>query len=187
MVLNLAGVRCLILGDGPEANAKAAALAACGAFVERRAQWRPGLAEGVRIVVAALRDRSQNHEIFDECEQLGILLNCVDDSAHCRFTFASIVRRGELLIAVSTGGACPALSVRLRERLEAEFGAEYGEFLRLARGLRERLAEAVPDFEQRRAIWYALVDSDLLSLLREGQEEAANLRIKSVTGLDALP
>lgn len=161
IIVDVTGARVLVLGEGREANEKCAALAECGALVERRPAYEPGTLTGYLLVVAASPDRSRNAELFAEAERAGVLVNCVDDPAHCRFTFASIVRRGELLIAISTGGACPALAVRLREQLERDLGPEYEQFLALARSLRDKLAEAVPDFERRRAIWYALVDAFL--------------------------
>ncbi|HEY3443996.1 MAG TPA: bifunctional precorrin-2 dehydrogenase/sirohydrochlorin ferrochelatase [Paludibaculum sp.] len=161
IILNLTGARVLVLGEGREAEEKSAALAECGAVVERRPDYEPGTISGYLLVIAASPDRSRNGEIFAEAERLGVLINCIDDPPHCRFTFASIVRRGELLIAISTGGACPALAVRLREQMEREYGPEYEEFLVMARGLREKLAEAVPDFQQRRRVWYAMVDGFL--------------------------
>lgn len=161
IILNMTGARVLVLGAGREADEKSAALAECGAVVERRPGYEPGTISGYLLVVAASPDRSRNGEIFAEAERLGVLINCIDDPPHCRFTFASIVRRGELLIAISTGGACPALAVRLREQMEREYGPEYEEFLVKARGLREKLAGAVPDFQERKRVWYEMVDAFL--------------------------
>jgi len=161
IILNLTGARVLVLGAGREADEKSAALAECGAVVERRLDYEPGTISGYLLVVAASPDRSRNGEIFAEAERLGVLINCIDDPPRCRFTFASIVRRGELLVAISTGGACPALAVRLREQMERAYGPEYEEFLVKARGLREKLAAEVPDFQERKRVWYAMVDEFL--------------------------
>lgn len=180
IVLNLAGKRVLVLGSGREADEKSCALAAAGAEVVRVETYHPGVCEGFFMAVAAGPDRSHNNEIFAEAERLGILVNCVDDPAHCRFTFASIVRQGDLLIALSTQGACPALSVRLRERLERELGPEYAAFLEIVRSLRTRIAQEIPDFSRRREIWYQLVDSPALELLREGRAEEVTALIESI-------
>ena len=161
IIVDVTGAHVLVLGEGREADEKSAALEACGARVERHPHYEPGALSGHLLIVAASPDRSRNAEIFAEAGQLGILVNCVDDPPHCRFTFASIVRRGELLIAISTGGACPALAVRLRERFERDLGPEYEEFLILARSLREKLAATVPDSQRRKRIWYAMVDAFL--------------------------
>jgi len=161
IIVDVNGARVLVLGQGREAEEKSAALAECGAIVERRPDYEPGTLSGYLLIVAASPDRSRNAEIFAEAELLGTLVNCIDDPVHCRFTFASVVRRGALLIAISTGGRCPALAVRLREQMERDFGPEYEEFLELAGSLRDKLAAAVPDFQRRKAIWYAMVDAFL--------------------------
>lgn len=184
--LDVNGKLCLVLGSGREAEEKSAALARAGAVVHRRERYENRAFAGYFAVISAGPDRSENAAIFAEAERLGILVCCVDDPPHCRFTFGSLVRRGELVIAISTGGACPALAVRLRERFERELGPEYAEFLQLARRLRGRLAEAVPDFAERRRLWYALVDSEILAHYKEGDAEAAERALQSILPPDAL-
>ena len=184
--LNVDQLRCLVIGTGREAEEKSAALAECGAVVERHETYTPGSLAGFFLVISAGPDRSQNAAIFAEAEAAGILVNCLDDPPHCRFTFASVLRQGDLVIAISTSGACPALAVRLRERLQSQLGPEYAEFLSLARDLRQRLAEAVPDFQQRKQLWYSLVDSDLLEQLRQGDRDAAEQPLRAILPPPAL-
>lgn len=187
IVLNLAAKRVLVIGSGREAEEKSRALEECGAQVTRQARsFQPGDCAGFFLVVAAGPDRAQNQQVFDEAERLGILVNCVDDPPRCRFTFASIVRRGDLLAALSTQGACPALSVRLRERLEKEWGPEYEAFLEIARQLREGLAQACPDFSERKRRWYAIVDSPALELLRAGRRDEAEQLMRRIAGTGTL-
>ncbi|WP_321476229.1 bifunctional precorrin-2 dehydrogenase/sirohydrochlorin ferrochelatase [uncultured Paludibaculum sp.] len=186
IILDVKGKLCLVLGSGREADEKSAALAGAGAEVHRRERFEDADFDGYFAVISAGPDRSMNAAIFAEAERRGILVCCVDDPPHCRFTFASIVRQGDLVIAISTGGACPALAVRIREKLERELGPEYAEFLKLARRLRGRLAETVPDFQERRRLWYALVDSEILAHYRSGDEEAVNRDLTSILPPDAL-
>ncbi|QOY91725.1 precorrin-2 dehydrogenase/sirohydrochlorin ferrochelatase family protein [Paludibaculum fermentans] len=186
IILDVEGKKCLVLGSGREADEKSAALARAGAVLHRRAEYDSADLDSCFAVISAGPDRSRNPEIFAEAERRGILVCCVDDPPHCRFTFASVVRQGELVIAISTGGACPALAVRIREKLERELGPEYAEFLKLARRLRGRLAETVPDFQERRKLWYALVDSEILDHYRSGDEEAVNRDLASILPPDAL-
>ncbi len=185
--LNLDGLPCLVIGSGREADSKAAALAECGAKVSRLDRYTPDCLNGYFLAVAADPDRSSNQAIFDEGERSGVLVNCVDDPARCRFIFPSIVRRGDLGIAISTNGACPALSIRLKERLDAELGPEYADFLELARAARDPLAAAVPDFETRRRRWYELTDSDVLALLRRGDRAAAGALLRKILLPEELP
>jgi siroheme synthase-like protein len=100
----------------------------------------------------------------------------VDDPPRCRFTFASIVRQGDLLVALTTQGACPALAVRLRERLQKELGPEFAEFLEMARGRREEMARRIPEFRRRKEAWYRVVDEGLLELVKAGRREEAERR-----------
>lgn len=178
VVLRLAGKHCVVFGTGHEAELKAAGLDAAGARVVRSERFDAALLEGAFLVVAAGPDRSENPRIFAECEARGILVNCLDDPPRCRFTYPSVHRQGDLLIAVSTSGACPALAVRLRERFEREFGSEYARFLAMCRDWRPRLADLYPDFGQRKAAWYRIVDSRALALLREGRDAEAAAEIE---------
>jgi len=102
-------------------------------------------------------------------------VNVVDNTSLCTFIAPSIVRRGDLVIAISTGGNAPALAVRLRERMEKEFGAEYGRFLELMGELRDQVT--VPgDQDERAKAWYRVVDSDVIDLVRSGEIERARTR-----------
>lgn len=170
VVLQLERQPCLVIGDTEEAHAKAAMLERAGAVVTRTEQYLPGSLRGYAVAIAALADRSRNAEIFAEAEQSGVLLNCVDDPPHCRFILASVFEQGALQVAVSTGGACPALAVRIRERLQKEFGPEFAAFLSIASEMRGEISARVPDFQRRRALWYEIVDSPVLDLLARGGE-----------------
>jgi siroheme synthase-like protein len=178
VVLRLAGKRCVVIGTGQEAEQKAAGLREAGADVVCAAGFDAPLLDGAFLVVAAGPDRSVNARIFAECEARSVLVNCLDDPPRCRFTYPSVHRQDDLLIAVSTSGACPALAVRLRERFAAEFGAEYARFLEICRTLRDRLALQFPDFAERKAVWYRIVDSRALELLKAGRGADAEAEIE---------
>jgi siroheme synthase-like protein len=181
VILNLTGKRCLILGDNEEARRKADQLAAQGAEVElQRSPFRPGDLEGFYLAVAAGPDRSLNPMIASEARRRGVILNCLDDPEHCDFFFPSIHQQGDLIIAVSTQGTCPALAVRIRQRFEREFGPEYARFLDMARGLRDRLAAQFEDFAERRSVWYRIVDSQAIEMLREDRRSEAERVIEQV-------
>ncbi len=190
--------RCVVVGGGSEALRKVEGLLDCDASVTvvaakpvtglrdlvraGRVDWtareyRRGDLTGAFLVLAAQQDAATNAEISAEAEAAGILLNVMDDVEHSNFIAGSVVRRGSLAVAVSTGGSAPALAVRLRQRLENELGPEHDLFLRWMRELREPVFRRFPDFEQRRRLWYRLVDSDALDLLRSGQPEAARRSI----------
>lgn len=204
LLLDLAGRPCAVVGGGAIAEGKVEPLVAAGARVtviapvlgpglaaQHRAgrfahvarAYQPGDLAGSFLVIAATGDPEVNHAVHAEATAAGALINVVDDVPYCQFILPSILRRGDLTVAVSTAGYAPALAVRVRERLERELGDEYGRFLELAAELRAPLARAVPDFQERKAIWYRLVDSDVLPLLRARQEARARARVTEITGV----
>ncbi len=192
--LDLSGKKCLVTGEGAEIAGKLRALVSAAAnvvYVNPRAEpaiqelvaqgavsWQPrdftsqDLA-GCFLVIAA---REDNAEIFRLAEEQNVLCNSVDDPENCRFSFGSVHRQGELTIAISTNGCAPAVAVRLREFLEQEIGPEYALLLDLLKKARAEITVRIPDFTARRDLWYRILDSQLLTKLREGQHvEASNM------------
>jgi siroheme synthase-like protein len=190
--LDLAGKGCLITGEGSEVPAKIRALLDAAAqviYVNPRAE--PGIAQlasaglvtwfarefeeqdlnGCFLVICHLED---NSTVFRLCEERGILCNSVDDPEHCRFSFGSIHRRGDLTIAISTNGWAPAVAVRLKEKFKREVGPEFQILLEMLKDVRPEIASRVPEFGARKALWYRIVDSELLELLRAGRRHEAN-------------
>jgi precorrin-2 dehydrogenase/sirohydrochlorin ferrochelatase len=145
-------------------------------------EYREGDLSGAFLVIAAEFNGDTNKKVYREAEEAGILVNVMDDIPHAIFSFGSIVKQGSLTISISTSGAAPTLAVRLRERFEEEFGEEYGHFLQLMQNLREPMKEYYSDFEQRKRIWYELVDSEIIDLLREGKIKEAYEEIERITG-----
>ncbi len=142
-------------------------------LVERR--YEPGDLAGSAAAVAATDDEEVNRGVFAEATSSGIPVNVVDNVSLCTFIAPSIVRRGDLVVAISTGGNAPALAVRIRERLEREFGEEYARFLALMGELREQVT--VPgDQDDRARAWYRVIDSDVMDLVRAGKMEKARER-----------
>jgi siroheme synthase-like protein len=202
--LDLRGRRTVVLGGGAVAEEKArgllaagarvtlvaaeataglAQLAAAGALVWTRRGYRPGDLAGACLAIAAGLAADEAETASLEAARRGIFMNSVDDVPHSSFIAAAVVRRGDLAVAISTGGRAPALAVRLREKLERELGDEHARFLELAGAVRAPLAARHPDFAHRRELWYQLVDSDVLALLRRGDEEAARHRFAEILGV----
>ena len=202
--LNLQGRLCVVIGGGTIAQDKVKALLEAEAQVtivspgltpalqdlawQGRIQhlaraYEPGDLAGAFIAISATDDSAINALVWHEAEERGIPVNVVDDLAHCNFIAPSIMRRGDLTIAVSTSGKAPAVAVRLRQQLEQMIGPEYERFLELAGTLRAPLAKRYPDFNDRKELWYRLVDSDVFDLLRAGDEQAARQRIAEIMGV----
>src|SRR5215211_4110661 len=149
--------------------------------------YQPGDLTGAFMVICATDQAEINHQVWQKATANRQLVNVVDDTPRCNFIAPSILRKGDLTIAISTSGKAPALAVRLKERLQRELGPEYERFLELAGELREPLARHVPDFETRKALWYELVDSEILHVLAGGDETSAREIISRVVGFEFEP
>ncbi len=203
--LDLRGRRAVVLGGGALAEDKArgllaagaavtvvaveltaglAALAAAGALAWQARDYRPGDLAGAWLAIAAGLPPAAAAAAAREAAARGIFLNSVDDLANSSFIAAAVVRRGDLAVAISTSGKAPALAVRLRQRLERELGDEHARFLDLAGSVRAPLVARHPDFGERRELWYRLVDSDVLDLLRRGDEPSARRRFAEILGIE---
>lgn len=201
VALELSGRRCVVTGGGTEAERKARALLEAEADVAviasqitdglgdlvRRGEcthvargFRRGDLAGAFLVIAADADRAVRAAVFAEAEAERVLCNAVDDVEHCHFAVPSIVRRGELLLAVSTGGRAPALAKRLRRRLAAELGWEWEALVDV---LGEVRAATLPgrtvDFATWAARWRTVLDreQELLDLLGEGRIDEVRSRV----------
>jgi siroheme synthase-like protein len=176
-----AGARVTVVA--PDLTPALQALAAEGRLTHHPRPYAPGDLAGASLVISATDDRAVNAQVYAGATAANLWVNVVDDVPHCTFIAPSVLRQGDLTVAISTSGLAPVLAVRLREQLEQQLGPEYARFLQLAARLRQPLAQRVPDFEQRRRLWYQLVDSDILPALRRGDEPAALGLVAAITGL----
>ena len=186
--LKLAGRPCLVVGAGPVAEEKIKGLLAAGAEVRvvaphstpRIRAWhqagklrletrkfRASDLEDVFLAVAAASSPQLHAEIYRQARRYAVLCNVVDDPQHCDFYYGSVVRRGSLQIAISTGGHSPALAQRLRKRLEREFGAEYERWLEEIGAARKKLVAKSMSPERRRKLLHHLAsEASLEAFLR---------------------
>jgi len=200
VALELAGRRCVVVGGGGEAEHRVrglleaegtvvvvdpevtAGLARRGEVAHVARPYRRGDLSGAFLVIAATEDRAVRAEVFAEAEATGVLCNAVDDIAHAHFAVPSIVRRGELLLAVSTGGRAPALAKRLRRRLSGEFDWEYAALVDVLGQIREQsLPERAVDFATWAQRWAAALEeeAELLALVAAGDVDAARARLRA--------
>jgi len=161
------------------------ALAGSGAITFVQRAYREGDLDGAFLVVAATGEPEVNQRVWREADRRACLVNVVDDPAHCNFITPAVVRRGDVTIAVSTGGASPALARRLRERLERLVGPEYAHLARLLAELRPRLRARYPERKARERAVFRLVDSDLLAIIETQGLEAARLRAETLLREDS--
>ena len=145
-------------------------IAGLGVAVHRR-RYEPGDVKGYRLVVVAVDDPAVAQAVHDDAEAAGILVNSADDPARCTFTLPSRFRRGDLLVAVSTGGRSPALAAWLRRRLEAEIGPEYEQLLELLAAERDAMRARGEPTEV--PGWRTALESGMLERLRDGDVAGA--------------
>ena len=201
VALELSGRRCVVTGGGREAEGKARALLEAEADVvviaprlgdgfgalARRGElthiprrYRRGDLAGAFLVIAADSDRAIRAEIFAEAESERVLCNAVDDVEHCHFAVPSVVRRGELLLAVSTGGRAPALAKRIRRRLSEQYGWQWEALVDVLGEVRaETLPTRTVDFSTWAGRWQGVLDreEELLDLLAEGRIDEVRARV----------
>jgi precorrin-2 dehydrogenase / sirohydrochlorin ferrochelatase len=179
--LKLARRRCLVIGAGPVAEEKIESLLRADAKVrvvapqaiDRIRDWaRAGKIEWEArkfrasdlkhtfLAVAATSSPALHARIYREARRRGILCNVVDDPEHCDFYYGSIVRRGALQIAISTGGHSPALAQRLRKQFEREFGDEYERWIEELGVARRKLFKKPIPAARRRALLHRLASQD---------------------------
>jgi precorrin-2 dehydrogenase/sirohydrochlorin ferrochelatase len=203
IMLDLTGRRALVVGGGKVALRKAQALADAGARVRVVApEFLPAFAadarlecirepyaarhmEGVFLAVAATDDEAVNARVAADARAAGALVNVVDRPALCDFIVPSVVERGRLVLAISTGGAAPSLARRLRERLEEEFGPEYATLLDALGEVRERYKSSDLPEAVRRRLFERLTEDDIVAAAREGPEvlrRAIDEAIRQVIG-----
>ena len=174
ILLKLKAKKCVVVGAGKIAAAKAAGLLASGAqvivigpraadwiqsqarvgkLIWRRRRFLPADVEHAFLAIAATNSNATNEAVYQACVERGVLCNVVDDPEHCDFFYPAVVRRGPLQIAISTDGRSPALARRLRLELERQFGAEYGAWVEQVGEMRQKLRRRnLPAVERRRLL-----------------------------------
>ena len=201
--LDVTGRECVVVGGGEVAARKVEALLEAGArvtvvspslspalkaLVARRLvthiarEYQRGDIRGCLLVYAATDDPKLHRELAAEARALGIPINVVDVPELCTFISPAVVKRGELQIAISTGGASPAFAARLRRALEDQFGAEYALTLEVLRAARRRLhAEEIDPADRMRRL-KELADSALPDAIAAGDDAAIERILVSYLG-----
>ena len=198
--LDVRGRRCLVVGGGEVARRKVRTLLEADAAVtvvapdvhkllkaddrvevHERAFRVADLHEAF-VVVVATDDDLTNRSVARDAADFGCLVNVVDCPALSNFIVPATLRRGELAVCVSTGGASPALSRRIRQRLEERFGEEYADFVDVLGEIRRRVFEKVPESERRPEIFRQLTDERWLEVLREKGKDALRTEMLTFIG-----
>jgi len=183
ILVDLRGKRVLVVGGGKVAYRKIETLLEHGASVEVVAKDldRPvaGLVDkgligyggrefseaslnGVFLVIAATSDEELNRRVAQKAQEKGLLVNAVDQPSDCNFIVPSILRRGDLVVSVSTSGKSPAFAKKIRRDMEERFGDEFEAFLDVMGSLRERVLSLGLSQEENKEMFEKLIESRLL-------------------------
>lgn len=202
--LNLTRRRAVIIGGGQIAEGKIAKLlesaaqiivispvatqgirdfAQAGKIELELRKYQHGDLQGAFLAIAATNDREVNQEIFEEAENQGILLNAVDDMPRCSFIAPSIVSKGPVTVAISTGGASPALARKLRENMEVSSVLDWAGATDVLSKARRIIKEERMAIDPQR--WQCCMTDEILEMAQNGQEEKAlKTLMNSLSGKD---
>jgi precorrin-2 dehydrogenase/sirohydrochlorin ferrochelatase len=144
--------------------------------------YRTGDLRTAYLAVAATDNRRTNEKVFRGASALKIPVNVVDDPAHCSFIVPALVSRGDILIAISTGGRSPALAKALRKKLQREIGAEYPTLLKMVGAIRKKIIPLGWGQEKNQKIYRRLFQEDVIEMVRQRKHAALNRLLRKTIG-----
>ena len=197
IMLDLRGRLVVVVGGGPVGLRKVRSLAAAGARVRLVAErlaggvaaagvevlgeaYRSEHVAGALLVFAATDDARLNARIAADARAAGGLVNAVDQPADCDFFAAATVRRGDVVVAVGTGGNSPSLAAVLRKRLAGQVDEAVGQFAAILGELRQQLKALEPNTARRGRIMRALSAEAVFAAFRAGGPEAVRARFDAL-------
>lgn len=192
---------CVVIGGGVVAERKVEALLNAGAtvtvispsltgllhsqleagkirYVGR--EYRPGDLNGFEMVFVATGDKKVNSVVAQEARERGVWINAADDPSHCDFILPSVLQRGDLVVAVATGGSSPALSRAIREELESYFTKDYAELTEVAAEVRRELRQR--SVSPGAKAWRQALGEGFRRLIAEGKREEAKAHLMDTLG-----
>ncbi len=188
--LNLTGRKAVVVGGGKVAERKVRALISSGADITlispsltkglRKSltagiirhiprQYRRGDLKGAFLVIAATDSAETNRKVSKEAPAL---VNVVDVPEECNFIAPSVVKRGHLVIAISTGGASPAFSRAIRQELQLLYGSEFSGYLKFIKEIRRKAMTVITEKDRRELFLKGLASEEVLAMLRNKGAEA---------------
>lgn len=197
--LEMKNRKCVVVGGGAVAERKVQALLESDAkvtvispkigpdleklrlerkIVHHQRTYQEGDLANAFLVISATDDSGINKQVRKEAWERKILVNVTDQPELCDFIFPALVKRGDLIISVSTSGTLPALSKKIRKDLERIFGPEYEEYLKILKRTRGKIISRYQNPKVRRKILEKIVHADLLNLVKEGKTKALREKIK---------
>ena len=145
-----------------------------GKISHKKKPYSKGDLSGAFIVIAATSSAAVNSKAAQEAEHL---VNIIDMPADGNFIVPSLVSRGNLTIAISTGGASPAVSKAVRKEIEEKYDAEFAHYLRFAESVRGKALKEIKDAKKRERFLKSLASAEILTILRKSGFEKASREI----------
>jgi precorrin-2 dehydrogenase/sirohydrochlorin ferrochelatase len=203
LFLDITDKRCVVIGGGDVAERKVVRLLDFGASVivvaktltnsldamgktgrikHIDADYDKSFLDDAFLVIGATDRHDINAKISADGREKGILVNIVDEPDKCDFILPSLIKQGDLLIAISTGGKSPALAKKLREEMEQLFGTEYQSLLEVMGQLREKLVMKGRSSDENRRVFESVVHSDILKHIKDKRWDKVRKIIYDITG-----
>lgn len=189
LFLDITGKECLVIGGGsvaerkvlmllkfnasitvvsPEVTKRLSALSGAGAIRIRQRRYRRSDLERAAVIFACTDDRDVNTRIRKDAAARGIPVNVVDRPQECDFIVPSIIRKGDITIAISTSGLLPMASKKLRKEIEKTVTKDHVVYTRIMAAFRQHLLKAVPDSKKRGIIMKHAGDMDVREVIGAG-------------------
>jgi precorrin-2 dehydrogenase / sirohydrochlorin ferrochelatase len=162
----------------PELKEEMTEYHAAGQFEWQERDYREGDVEGYDMVMVATDDGAVNKQVSSEARDRKIWVNAADDIPNCDFILPSMVRRGSLVLAASTGGGSPALARRVRETLEDTFEPWWGDLAELLKDMRNETRREKVMYTPE--AWKTAMDDEFMKLVAAGETEAARERLREL-------
>lgn len=203
--LEISHILCVVVGGGSVAERKILGLLTAGAQVrvispqltgtlaqladDGRIEWlERGYAQGdltgALLIFAATNSREVQEAVFREADRAGQLVNVIDAPTRCSFHVPAVVKRGDLTLAVSTGGKSPAVAAMVRKQLAENFGEEYGLLLDLISRLREQVLTGEGNSSERKILFQNILHDDIVHWIKSGQRDLLRKHLRAVLGSD---
>ncbi|RLC19290.1 MAG: bifunctional precorrin-2 dehydrogenase/sirohydrochlorin ferrochelatase [Deltaproteobacteria bacterium] len=201
--LDINARNCLVIGGGSVGTRKALALVESGANVTvisptvtdtlrslarrgtinlKTRTYCPADMEGMFLVFGATNQETLNRQINQDAERLNMLCNIADRPAVCNFILPATVKRGDLVIAISTSGKSPAFAKELRKHLETQFGDEYATLLTLMGRIRSLLLKEKHAPEEHKPIFNQIIQSGIIDLIKTDKKEEIDTLLRIILG-----
>jgi len=179
-VESLLGTGAIITVISPETTARLDELARDREIQVHRRTYNSQDCAGAFLVFSATDDPDISTKVFQDAATAGALVNTADQPNLCDFIMPAVLRRGDIAVAISTGGTSPGLAAQIRRTIAKIIGPEYAQLAQLLSRARREIRERVPDAEERKALHYRILNSDIIERLKRDDRAGAERRLKEI-------